>query len=163
MDQIKDECLEYWQLLVKTENAFYRARVELFANCSREHIVDLVSRALDGYDECFTALGIAYILTLEEKKKLFNKLLLIASHENKYLVKAREVILSLPKDWLLSNIEKHAEPILQNAAYDEYRRFLELYINIDHELTIRLAHRASLHSDEDISEAGKDFLGNCGI
>jgi hypothetical protein len=42
--------------------------------------------------------------------------------------------------------------------YEEYRRLLELYIQIDTDITKRLALRASLSNIEDIREAGEDFL-----
>ena len=64
---------------------------------------------------------------------------------------------SFPKMWLLENIEKSAEPLLQDGTDEEYRRLLELYIDIDRELTQRLARRALQHDEPDIHEVGEDF------
>jgi hypothetical protein len=50
-----------------------------------------------------------------------------------------------------------------NGTYDEYRRFLELYIEIDTELTKKLAMRAIQSPDFDIREAGEDFLIKIGL
>ena len=50
------------------------------------------------------------------------------------------------------------EPYLCTGSYDEYRRFLELYRALDRELAWKLARRAAAHGDEDIREAGEDFL-----
>jgi hypothetical protein len=76
----------------------------------------------------------------------------------------REAILSLPKTWLLANIEKSAEGLLADGTDEEYRRLLELYIKIDDRLTEKLVKRALQHEDADIREAGEDFqeyLKNC--
>ena len=50
-----------------------------------------------------------------------------------------------------------AEPLLQDGTDEEYRRLLELYIDIDRELTQRLAGRALQHDEPDIHEVGEDF------
>jgi hypothetical protein len=71
------------------------------------------------------------------------------------------VLLSLPKDFLLSNIEKSADTVLNNATQDpyvEYRCLLELYLKIDRKMTYRLAQRAWQSEDEDVREAGEDFI-----
>ncbi len=44
------------------------------------------------------------------------------------------------------------------AIDDTYRRLLELYSQIDQNLTLRLARRAAAHSDPDTREAGEEFL-----
>jgi hypothetical protein len=72
-----------------------------------------------------------------------------------------KVILSLPKDFLLANIEKSAETVLSNAtqdAYVEYRCLLGLYFQIDYQLTYRLAQRALQSEDEDVRDAGEDYM-----
>ena len=49
-------------------------------------------------------------------------------------------------------------PYLINGDMEEYRRYLELYLLLDEELTRKLAHRALAHSDPDVIEAGQDFI-----
>ncbi len=70
----------------------------------------------------------------------------------------RDAILSLPSDWVLARIEQVSEPYLLTGTHEEYRRFLELYQELDHPLTLALAQRAASHPDPDIREAGEDFL-----
>jgi hypothetical protein len=70
---------------------------------------------------------------------LLNDLVDLASVSHSDIELGRQAILSLPKNWLLENIEKSAEPLLKNGTDEEYRRLLELYIQIDRELTERLA------------------------
>lgn len=87
---------------------------------------------------------------------MLNALVDLASISHSDIELGRQGILSLPKTWLLENIEKIAEPLLKNGTDEEYRRLLELYIQIDRELTERLAKRAQ-HEDSDIREVGEDF------
>lgn len=74
----------------------------------------------------------------------------------------REIIHTLSKEWVISRIEQAADPLLENGTYDEYRRFLELYFELDEELTRKLAQRAIQSTDYDIHEAGEDFLSKIG-
>ncbi|GET38203.1 hypothetical protein [Microseira wollei] len=87
---------------------------------------------------------------------MLSNLVDLASISHSDIEICRQGILSLPKTWLLENLEKIAEPLLKNGTDEEYRRLLELYIQIDRELTERLAKRAQ-HEDSDIREVGEDF------
>ncbi len=91
----------------------------------------------------------------------FNELVDLASVGHSDIELVREVSLSLPKEFLLANFGRSAYPVLINAtqdAYEEYRRLLELYLEIDPDLTHGLAIRELQSDDEDILKAGKDFL-----
>ncbi len=66
-----------------------------------------------------------------------------------------QAILSIPKEWLLENIEIVSEPYLGNGSGEVYRLFLGLFYKIDTELTRKLALRAL---EQDVREAGQDFL-----
>ncbi len=98
----------------------------------------------------------------EELKELLPFLMSHARSVHGYLHHVREIILRLPKDWLLEHIEAVAEPLLKTGSDDDYRRFLELYFQIDPKLTERLAQRAADSPDPDIREAGEDFLEKLG-
>jgi hypothetical protein len=116
-----------------------------------------VQKAIRGTDR-MTALTVLPYLSLTERKCLFPELVFLASWAHGAVQVARDMILSLPRDWVLANIEREAEPHLQDGTYDEYRRFLELYQLLDRDLTIKLARRAAAHADPDIREAGEEFL-----
>lgn len=64
----------------------------------------------------------------------------------------------MSREWVLFNIEQTAEPLLAEGTYDEYRRLLELYLELDPKLTLKLAQRAKKHGDNDVREAGIDFI-----
>jgi hypothetical protein len=97
-------------------------------------------------------------LTLPEKQQLFPDLVLLASVGHGSIQAVRELILSLPRDWVIERIEREVEPLLQQGDYEEYRRFLELYELLDADMTQRLARRAAANADPDIREAGEDHL-----
>ena len=56
------------------------------------------------------------------------------------------------------DMEALAEPLLADGTDDEYRRFLELYSELDNDLARKLAQRAAQHIDLHVREAGEDFL-----
>ena len=103
------------------------------------------------------ALTLAEYLSESEHKQLFDIWVAAASH-HKYVHIYRKFILALPRDWVLERVEAIAEPYLINGDMEEYRRYLELYLLLDEELTRKLAQRALAHSDPDVIEAGQDFI-----
>lgn len=119
--------------------------------------IKLMKDALRGKDR-FIALHLLQFITQSEHLQLFDELVYLCSFAHGAIGKAREVILALPRDWVLANIEQSAEPLLINGTYDEYRRFLELFIELDPEITLKLAQRAKNHEDSDVREAGIEFI-----
>jgi hypothetical protein len=153
---LSDTDLKLWRKVVDADHAFINARMELFANCSS--LVEVARHGLKDPTERWTALGIIALMRIEDRLLLFDSLLDLASSSHAYMGEARELILSLPREWVLANVEKSAEPLLRRGDYSEYRGLLALYAELDHDLACRLARRAAEDSDEDIREAGEDFL-----
>jgi hypothetical protein len=110
-----------------------------------------------GVDQA-TALTVFAYLSLDEQQDLFRDLVFLASSSHGSIQRVRDLILTLPRDWVLAHIEREAEPLLRQGTYDEYRRFLELYELLDLDLTLKLARRAAAHEDPDIREAGEEYL-----
>jgi len=139
---------ELWRHFVQAEQSFLSARTRLTTSPSA---VALIRAGLARPSERSAALDAAALLPTDKKRDLF-------VHGG--IGAARAIILSLPHDWLLANIEQYAEPLLAYEDDEEYRRLLELYSLIDRDLTLKLARRAAEHADPDIKEAGEDFLAN---
>ena len=146
---------ELWHKVFEKEIAYIQARQDFLKNCTNR--IELINKALHNPTERGTALRLIEYLNLEERQSLFDNLVDLASVSHSDIELCRKAILSLPKTWLLANIEKSAEPILQDGTDEEYRRLLELYLEIDWELTQRLVLKALQHDDPDIREAGEDF------
>jgi hypothetical protein len=93
-----------------------------------------------------------------EQLQLFNELIFLSSFSHGAVEAVRKIILALPKGWVIYNMERFADPIIKNGSYDEYRRLLEPYVEIDHDLAERLAKRTAMHDDPNIKEAGEEFI-----
>lgn len=145
-----------WYHLVENHIKLSQTMKEFFSDG-----VDRVSLVKNGVQcgDISTVLYVAHHMKPSELCQLLDELVHISMSPG-YAGVAREIILSLPKEWVLSKIEEAVEPILQqDATENEFRRTLELYLELgDHQLLYRLACRATQHSDEDIREAGYDFI-----
>jgi len=105
-----------------------------------------------------TAIELLRRMTVSEQLQLFPELINLARAAHGPVGAIRDLILGLPREWVLANIEREVEPLLKNEEYDDYWMFLELYELLDRGLTIKLARRAASHPDPDIREKGEDYL-----
>lgn len=144
-----------WRTLVESHLAFAAAGKEFLSDGVDR--VALMRAALRGPDR-LTALYVAPHLDKRELAELFDELVSLASFSHGGVQAARDLIASLPRDWVLANVERAAEPLLREGDEDEYRRLLELFAGLDAELTQRLARRAAASDDPHVREAGEDFL-----
>lgn len=147
---------ELWQQIVDTNNQFHIAIQEFQKN---PHKTEFLRRQLTAGDRT-TAIIVAEYLNQEELKEIFNELIFLASFVHGQISVVRKLLLSLPKDWLVQHIELAAENVLIKGTDEEYRRLLELYIQIDDNLVNKLTERALLSIDSNIQEVGQDFKLN---
>lgn len=145
-----------WRSLVNAYET-YAYLLSGFLGLSHEERVATIDNALSGQDKV-AAVAILPFLPVDDKVALLGRLLNLAAESHGLSASIQKEILRLPREWLLLNIEQFVEPILRVATYDEYRRMLELYSQLDDTMTAKLAVRAANHHDEDIQEAGEDFL-----
>lgn len=154
-EQPRENDTDLWRKVFEKEIAYIQSRQDFLNNCTDR--IGLIKKSLHNPTERGTALRLIAYLKLEERQSLFDELVDLASVSHSDIELSRKAILSLPKTWVLANIEKSAEPLLQDGTDEEYRRLLELYIDLDRELTQRLVIRALQHDDPDIHEVGEDF------
>jgi hypothetical protein len=154
-EKVMDNSSNVWSNVVASYKAYLEA-MGLFLSSDLDR-VSLLKKALRSTDR-YTAIHVLKYLKLEELQQLFEDLVFLASFSHGAIGAIRETIKSIPQKWVVNHIEKVAEPILVKGTYEEYRRLLELYFEIDKELTKRLAQRAIQSADLDIREAGEDFL-----
>jgi len=145
---------ELWHKLIDQEKAYLQTRKNFLNSSSR---VELIKKALQNPSERATALKVINYLTNTERQSLFDELIKLVSVGHSDIELVRNAILSFDKIWLLDNIETQAESLLSNGTDEEYRRLLELYIQIDNRLTQKLVAKALQHPDIDIQEVGADF------
>jgi hypothetical protein len=148
-----------WREYAKARELTDDLRYRLFSE-QRGRVPEVIRRALKNPRERLYSLEIVAMLPLEERKELLPDLLAVAAYAGAHMVRAQELILSFPKDWLLINIDAAASPILEQGDAEEFRRILELYSQIESTLLARLVERASSHPDPDVRAAAEDFMSS---
>lgn len=73
------------------------------------------------------------------------------------IIRARDEILSLPREYVLNNISTIATESLNLADEWEFRRLLELYQLLDNELLQGLINIGIASGNEELKEAACDF------
>jgi len=120
-----------------------------------------VRRALSGPPsrgvEAIVALGLLHQMDVEDRMAVFSELLVLCLSQ-KFGNMARSVVLTLPKDWLLANIEAASRCLIEKADDLEFFALLRLFKDIDLGLAIRLAREGARSADEDVMAVGSDFL-----
>ena len=145
-----------WDNLVQTYLQFAQASSD-FTKSSINR-VKIIRKGLQSKNRT-TAIYFLKVLKQDEIQELFSELVYLASFNHGAILAIRESILSLPREWVLSHIENAAESYLSEDDGEAYRRFLELYQQIDSKLMEKLANRAVRSENVDAKEAGMDFLG----
>lgn len=161
MTQPSQEDLALWKKYIDAAKAMYNARRDLFQNSAA--LVELFRSGLHEPTTRPYTLELVGFLKDDDRKELFANVLALASFCSGATKRARDLILGLPREWVLANIEETAEPLLRDGTYEEYRCILDLYSELDQSLTYKLAQRAVAHTDPDIIEAGQDFLEKLGV
>jgi hypothetical protein len=147
---------DLFESVAEQELALERRRLAFLQGADR---VAVLHTALHDPTKRRTALNLIPYLSPEEQEQLFDDLLELASVGHSDIAAARAAIMQLPREWVVSIIETRAERLLSGPEpWEEYRRLLELYTDLDPELTRRLASRAKQHDDPDVKETGADFL-----
>jgi hypothetical protein len=111
-----------------------------------------------GGKDRMAAVALLQKMPLEEKQLLFPELIQLARSAHGPVGAVREIIASLPREWVLERIDALVEPILRNEEYDDYWMFLELYEKLDPVRAVRLARRAADSADAAIREFGVERL-----
>lgn len=154
-NSMSDEDL--WHRVISNEWEFIESRIRFMRGCDNKVIVSLVRRALHTPNERNTALRLIPYLTNERQQFLLNDLIEVASVSHSDIQLCRQVILGLPRGWLLDNIKGSLDKVLSNGLSEEYKRLIELCEPIDIHLTKDLVEQALGHKDSEVREVGKDF------
>jgi hypothetical protein len=156
MKRHSEEDRALWDAVLKSEAAFISARGAFIAQAQDR--VGVIVEGLKSRPQREIALGVLALMMRSEKHAVLDSLVRLSSVGHREITFCREAILSMPRKWVVANIEESAEPLLQGGNHEEYRRLLELFIELDRELTRKLALRALQSKDADIREAGMDFI-----
>jgi hypothetical protein len=123
--------------------------------------IGVLEQALRTPHQRGTALRLLLLLQDDSlRRSLFPTLVELASVGHKDVALCRAVIKAMPREWVLKQIEPLAEAILrqnQNEPEEEYRRFAELFHELDGALLRRHLDRALRHPEESVREIAQDF------
>jgi hypothetical protein len=122
--------------------------------------VGMVREALEKGDGNHRATAVALIQKMPgyEQERLLPELVQLARAAHGPVGAIRGILVSLPRDWVLANIDAEVDKGLTGEEYDDYWMFLELLAELDLERARQLAHRAAAHSDPEIRELGLEKL-----
>jgi hypothetical protein len=147
---------ETWKQLELSYEPFRHA-VDAFLKCTKDQRVTAIKANYQA-NRPLVILLLSALVLVEDLEELLPFLLSQAESIHGYLWAFYSIILRIPRDWLAAHIENAAEPFLRSGDDGTYRRFFELYLDIDVTLARRLAERALASSDADTREAGTDFM-----
>ncbi len=147
---------EAWSQLERSYEPFRRA-IDVFLTCAKEERINAIEENYQANRPLVVLLLLEFV-SVEDLQGLLPFLLSQAESIHGYLWAFRSIILRIPRPWLIHHIEEATEPFLSSGDDGTYRRFLELYLDIDASLIRRLAERALASSNKDTREAGADFL-----
>ena len=158
MEGYPDQVL--WAAVLADEGRLFVSRMAFLSSAMDR--IGVLRAALGSAAQRGTALRMLPFCSVEERQQLFDDLVRLCSVGHSDVVLCREAIGSLPRDWVLERIEDSADAVLATGGEEEYRRLLELYVDLDADLTRRLATRATHNDDTGVREAGDDFLRRLG-
>jgi hypothetical protein len=145
---------KFWQDMISAYMKYVEKSGEFF-----QSKLDRIKILREGIQRGDTpvVLDLASGLDVSELIQLLPELVYISTAPG-YARKAREIILSMPHEWLLLNLEEVAESIMTTNDEEDFRRLFELYLEIDRELAVKLTNRILNHADEYIREIGHEFV-----
>ncbi len=158
MGRPSDDAL--WAAVLADERRFFTSRAAFLTGAADR--VRVLRSALRTASQRGAALRLFPFYAIEERQQVFDDLVRLCSVGHVDIALCREAVRSLERDWVLASIERSAAGVLATGGGEEYRRLLELYVELDLDLARRLATRAAQHADGDVREAGQDFLGRLG-
>ena len=142
--------------MLKMSESEIRDELRKFISANPDWI-EIIKGELHGRNSNGVFVVLRYLNT-KQLQEIFEELVYFASTQSGHTLYFRNLILSLPHDWVLERIENFVEPILETGDYREYRGVLDLYWELDKGLAKKIADRAKKSDDYDIREAGLDFL-----
>jgi hypothetical protein len=149
---------DIWKRYQETFEAYIAATGTFFTELNSKERVEVVRWAFEN-QQVRAALEATELMKVEERKELVDILIGFTYSAGRWREFVTKLILEIPHDWLVENIEKYTEPILNEYEdYTDYSGFLWVLHEIDQQLAIRLAERAARSTDYDIREIGEYYL-----
>jgi hypothetical protein len=160
-----NESMAAWERIATVIGAAWLEAARLWNTIPEQDRREVLVRALETVSRRREALG--WLLLMPDntlREDLFSELVDLASVGHSDIGRVRDVIKSMPRQWVLDRIQPVAQAVLdrQSASgaedrYEEFRRFAELFVELDVALLRPLVERSLRDKDSDVREVGEDF------
>jgi hypothetical protein len=164
----KQSLIVSWIEYIGVALKYRETRRDLFSkyiyskNYRADELIDLLKESLSKpTEESDIALDvIACLPDINAKKELFDYLFpyAIELETKSPFNQAEQIILSLPKEWLIIKLQEKAEEVLKSKSPEITSGMLNIYSAIDRTTAKRLAQKALENPDEYSKDIGKHFL-----
>lgn len=99
----------------------------------------------------------------QSRRELINDVLGYTVFQNGWTHEARDVVLSVSREWLIDSFDVLAGPILNPKTMDDFAiadigGLLSFWEDIDPQMTKTVARRLTTHSNAELRELGEEFL-----
>jgi hypothetical protein len=159
-----DGAQQAWQAFLSVQEEYIAAQMRLFRaqaavqGLPAARLQELLDRALHSVGERRAALLLLVDLDETVRRRNFAALMDWVAVEHRDIDLAREVILSMDRDWLAKHLPTQLERILNpSATYEAYRRLAELLTLLNSPLLQMVIERAERSDDNDIHEVAVDY------
>lgn len=146
-----------WRRYADNQTEAEAIRKELLSG-NRVELLSQLTKALHLPGERLYALRLLQQMPVQDRQALMPGLLALATWQNQVTDLAREIVFSVPKDWLRANIIRCGEPLLNGPDHQEIWGMLDLTSRIDRQLALDLARRFTKHENPDIRDAGETYV-----
>jgi len=117
-----------------------------------------IRHSLDRPQERGTALRILLLAGDEPlQRSIFKEVVELASVGHADIVLCRLVIQAMSREWVLRHIATVTDPVLQNGGEEEFRRYAELFRQLDDTLFHSHVTRMHGHADVAVRDAAADY------
>jgi hypothetical protein len=153
------DCEGLWGQLVALSPQMNTIRVSLFNDCPND-VLKTIHKAFYYPAQRGAAFELIHWMGRDKRSEFLPELVELASYANRYTSVAREVILGLPRRWLIENIQAAYEPIVrgESAHEEEFGLLLSLLEELDSSLAKGFALRATKHQKEEVRNLGTAYL-----
>jgi hypothetical protein len=150
-----------WDALLEADRVAESLRIDLLRG-DPEEVAALLRDSLRTQEGMYFAFRLLLQLPSKYRQALFKRLVDLACQPTSatIITKAREVLLTLPRPWVVDQLRATAKDVLEGADYWIWSRFLELVAFFDRDFVLELAKHALENSDEEVREVGRAMVQN---
>lgn len=145
-----------WKEFVTLYARFERERLKFLA--SLKPAAPVFKEALKDVGTRGAALGMINYISDDDRKQLFEDLLILACYAHKYQNDAFLAVCTLPRQWAATKVEDYLGAILNRATEEEFGLLLHVLREINLDLGLTVARRYMESADGGIRRIAQAFI-----